>query len=213
MATIQLPELPYARSALEPYMSRETLDFHYGKHHKAYVDKVNALVAGTKFEDAELQELVAEAEGALFNNAAQVWNHDFFWQCLSPRRQSPGKELTRALESFGGLESFQAKFDVAAVEQFGSGWAWLVKDSADALKIVTSSNADTPIREGHTPLLTCDVWEHAYYIDHRNDRGAYLKNFWQLVNWEFVTANLQGTRIAAPSDGDAARRGSNLRFS
>ncbi len=191
-AAIVLPELPYSRNALEPYMSRETLDYHYGKHHKGYVEKVNALIAGTKFAEASLQELVLEADGALFNNAAQVWNHDFFWNCLSPRRQSPGKELARALETFGSATSFQAQFEKAALEEFGSGWAWLVKDSAGALKIVTSSNADTPIREGHIPLLTCDVWEHAYYIDHRNDRGAYLKNFWQLVNWEFVTANLQG---------------------
>ena len=188
---IVLPELPYSRNALEPYMSRETLDFHYAKHHKGYVDKVNALIAGTKFAEESLQELVLESDGALFNSAAQVWNHDFFWNCLSPRRQSPGKELTRALETFGSATSFQAQFEKAALEKFGSGWAWLVKDSAGALKIVTSSNADTPIREGHTPLLTCDVWEHAYYIDHRNDRGAYLKNFWQLVNWEFVAANLQ----------------------
>jgi superoxide dismutase, Fe-Mn family len=188
---IVLPELPYSRNALEPYMSRETLDFHYGKHHKGYVDKVNALIAGTKFAEASLQELVLESDGTLFNNAAQVWNHDFFWKCLSPRRQTPGKELTRALDTFGSVTSFQAQFEKAALEEFGSGWAWLVKDAAGALKIVTSSNADTPIREGHTPLLTCDVWEHAYYIDHRNDRGAYLKNFWQLVNWEFVAANLQ----------------------
>jgi Fe-Mn family superoxide dismutase len=191
-AAIVLPELPYSRNALEPYMSRETLDYHYGKHHKGYVDKVNALTAGTKFAEASLVELVLESDGALFHNAAQVWNHDFFWNCLSPRRQSPGKELSRALETFGDSTSFQVQFEKAALEQFGSGWAWLVKDSAGALKIVTSSNADTPIREGHIPLLTCDVWEHAYYIDHRNDRDAYLKNFWQLVNWEFVTANLQG---------------------
>jgi Fe-Mn family superoxide dismutase len=188
---IVLPELPYSRNALEPYMSRETLDFHYGKHHKGYVDKVHALIAGTKFAEASLQDLVLESDGALFNNAAQVWNHDFFWHCLSPRRQSPGKELARALETFGSSTSFQTQFEKAALEEFGSGWAWLVKDSAGALKIVTSSNADTPLREGHIPLLTCDVWEHAYYIDHRNDRGAYLKNFWQLVNWEFVAAKLQ----------------------
>jgi Fe-Mn family superoxide dismutase len=189
---IVLPQLPYGRGALEPYMSRETLDFHYGKHHQGYVDKVKALIVGSKFAAATLQELVLESDGALFDSAAQVWNHNFFWNCLSPRRLSPGKELVRALDGFGGLESFQTHFDKAALEQFGSGWAWLVKDSAGALKIVTSSNADTPIREGHLPLLTCDVWEHAYYIDYRNDRGAYLKSFWQLVNWEFVTANLLG---------------------
>jgi superoxide dismutase, Fe-Mn family len=189
-AAIALPQLPYAHNALEPHMSRETLDYHYGKHHKAYVDKVNSLIVGTEFEDASLEELVAESSGTLFNNAAQVWNHDFFWNCLSPRRQQPGRELTRALESLGGLQSLQTQFDKAASNLFGSGWTWLIKDAGGALKIVTSSNANTPIREGQIPLLTCDLWEHAYYIDHRNDRGAYLKDFWPLVNWEFVAANL-----------------------
>ena len=134
MATTQsaivLPPLPYARTALEPHMSRETLDYHYGKHHKAYVDKVNKLIAGTEFEDASLEELVAESAGEIFNNAAQVWNHTFFWNCLSPRRQSPGKELTEALEKLGGLESFQKQFDKTASALFGSGWTWLVKDSS-----------------------------------------------------------------------------------
>jgi len=189
-SAIVLPELPYPRNALEPHMSRETLDFHYGKHHKGYVDKVNSLIAGTEFEDASLEELVAESTGTLFNNAAQIWNHDFFWNCLSPHRRSPGKELTTALERLGGLESFQKQFDKAASELFGSGWAWLVRDRGGALKIVTTSNANTPIRDGQVPLLTCDMWEHAYYIDHRNDRGAYLKDFWPLVNWDFVSANL-----------------------
>ena len=194
MATTQsaivLPPLPYARNALEPHMSRETLDYHYGKHHQAYVDKVNKLIAGTEFEDASLEELVAESAGEIFNNAAQVWNHTFFWNCLSPRRQSPGKELTQALEKLGGLESFQNQFDKAASALFGSGWAWLVKDTKGALKIVTTANANTPVRDGQVALLTCDMWEHAYYIDRRNDRAAYLQNFWPLVNWEFVSANL-----------------------
>jgi len=194
MATIQsaivLPPLPYAKDALEPHMSRETLDYHYGKHHKAYVDKVNNLIGGTEFGDASLEELVAESAGEIFNNAAQVWNHTFFWNCLSPRRQSPGREISRALEALGGFASFQTQFDKAASGLFGSGWTWLVKDARDTLKIMTTSNANTPLRDGHVPLLTCDMWEHAYYIDHRNDRAAYLKNFWQLVNWEFVAANL-----------------------
>jgi len=194
MATTQsaivLPQLPYACDALEPYMSRETLDYHYGKHHKGYVDKVNSLISGTDFADASLEELVAESTGAVFNNAAQVWNHDFFWNCLSPQRRTPGRELGSALESLGGLESFQKQFDKAAIEVFGSGWAWLIRDGAGALKIVTTSNANTPVREGHRALLTCDMWEHAYYIDHRNDRAAYMKSFWPLVNWDFVTANL-----------------------
>jgi superoxide dismutase, Fe-Mn family len=194
MATIQsaivLPPLPYAKDALEPHMSRETLDYHYGKHHKAYVDKVNNLIGGTEFGDASLEELVAESAGEIFNNAAQVWNHTFFWNCLSPRRQSPGREISRALEALGGFEPFQTQFDQAASGLFGSGWTWLVKDARDTLKIMTTSNANTPLRDGHVPLLTCDMWEHAYYIDHRNDRAAYLKNFWPLVNWEFVAANL-----------------------
>ena len=194
MATTQsaivLPPLPYANNALEPYMSRETLDYHYGKHHKAYVDKVNSLISGTEFEDASLEELVAESTGEIFNNAAQAWNHAFFWNCLSPRRQSPGKEVTQALESLGGLETFQSQFDKAASGLFGSGWAWLIKDTGGSLKILTTSNANTPVRDGHVALLTCDMWEHAYYIDRRNDRAAYLKNFWPLVNWEFVAANL-----------------------
>jgi len=196
MATTQsaivLPSLPYAQDALEPHMSRETLEYHYGKHHKGYVEKVNALIKGSEFEDASLEELVAESSGDLFNNAAQVWNHNFFWNCLSPRRQNPGKELSRALERLGGFESFRTQFDKAATGLFGSGWTWLVKDTAGSLKIVTSSNANTPARDGHVVLLTCDVWEHAYYIDHRNDRPAYLKDFWPLVNWEFVESNLAG---------------------
>ena len=194
MATTQsaivLPPLPYARNALEPHMSRETLDYHYGKHHQAYVDKVNKLIAGTEFEDASLEELVAESAGEIFNNAAQVWNHTFLWNCLSPRRQSPGKELTEAFEKLGGFESFQIQFDNAASALFGSGWTWLVKDTKGALKIVTTANANTPVRDGQVALLTCDMWEHAYYIDRRNDRAAYLQNFWPLVNWEFVSANL-----------------------
>ncbi|MBV8306499.1 MAG: superoxide dismutase, partial [Gammaproteobacteria bacterium] len=148
MATTQsaivLPPLPYANNALEPYMSRETLDYHYGKHHKAYVDKVNSLISGTEFGDASLEELVAESTGEIFNNAAQAWNHAFFWNCLSPRRQSPGKEVTQALESLGGLETFQSQFDKAASGLFGSGWAWLIKDTGGRLKILTTSNANTP---------------------------------------------------------------------
>src|ERR1700739_4812170 len=145
-AAIVLPQLPYLFDALEPHMSRETLQFHYGKHHKTYVDRVNSLIAGTEFEDASLEELVVESAGTLFNNAAQAWNHDFFWKCLSARRKTPGHDLTRALASLGGLESFQKQFDKAAGELFGSGWAWLVRDRAGALKIVTTSNANTPLR-------------------------------------------------------------------
>jgi superoxide dismutase, Fe-Mn family len=191
---IVLPPLPYERNALEPHMSRETLDYHYGKHHKAYVDKTNALMAGTEFEDASLEDLVLEASGDLFNNAAQVWNHDFFWQCLTPKAKSPGSDVIKALDEFGGLQGLREKFDKAATSLFGSGWTWLVRDAGGALKIVQTQNANTPIREGQVPLLTCDVWEHAYYIDHRNDRPAYLKDFWPLVNWEFVGKNLAQQR-------------------
>jgi Fe-Mn family superoxide dismutase len=189
-SVIALPPLPYAKDALEPYMSRETLEYHYGKHHKGYVDKLNSLISGTEFADASLEELVAESAGEIFNNAAQVWNHTFFWNCLSPRRQSPGREVSKALEALGGLESLQTQFDKAASGLFGSGWTWLVKDARGSLKIMATSNANTPVREGHVALLTCDMWEHAYYIDHRNDRAAYLQSFWPLVNWEFVAANL-----------------------
>jgi superoxide dismutase, Fe-Mn family len=193
MATVQptivLPPLPYERQALEPYMSRETLDYHYGKHHKAYVDKLNRLLEDSE-HDASLEELVRTTSGALFDNAAQAWNHGFFWNCLSPRRQEPAAGVLAALKSFGGIEPFKAEFTKAAAGVFGSGWAWLVKDRSGGLRIVTTANANTPLRDGLTPLLTCDVWEHAYYIDHRNDRGGYLESFWQLVNWRFVADNL-----------------------
>jgi Fe-Mn family superoxide dismutase len=185
-----LPPLPFAKDALAPTISAETLEYHYGKHHKGYVEKVNELIAGTDLEHASLEELVAESAGTVFNNAAQVWNHDFFWRCLSPQRKTPSGELTRALDGLGGLESFKSQFDKTAVNLFGSGWAWLIKDAAGAIKIVTTSNANTPAREGQTALLTCDMWEHAYYIDHRNDRAEYLKSFWPLVNWDYVAANL-----------------------
>ncbi len=197
MATVQssivLPPLPYELQALEPHMSRETLEYHYGKHHKAYVDKVNALLESSDhdYENVSLDELVKTATGALFDNAAQVWNHSFFWNCLSPRRQEPGAAVSAALKSLGGIEALQSQFTKAAVGVFGSGWAWLVRDRSGALRILTTANANTPLRDGHTPLLTCDVWEHAYYVDHHNDRGAYLKSFWQLVNWNFVAANLK----------------------
>ena len=188
---IHLPPLPYANTALEPYMSRETLDYHYGKHHKAYVDKVNALIAGTPQARSSLVDLVMHSDGTLFDNAAQAWNHEFFWKCLSPRRQTPGKELEATLRAFGGLEKLQSEFTRAAIAVFGSGWAWLIRDQGGTARIVTTPNAHTPLRDGHTPLLTCDMWEHAYYVDHHNDRAAYLKNYWQLVNWDFVAGNLR----------------------
>ena len=189
-STISLPPFSYANHALEPYMSRETLDYHYGKHHKAYIDNVNMLIRGTAQHRSTLEELVMQADGALFDNAAQAWNHAFFWSCLSPRRQAPGRELEGTLRNFGGLEGLEREFARAAIAVFGSGWAWLIKERSGAVRIVTTPNAHTPLRDGHVPLLVCDMWEHAYYVDHHNDRSAYLRNFWQLVNWDFVASNL-----------------------
>lgn len=188
---LTLPELPYARDALEPHMSRETLDYHYGKHHKAYVDNGNKLIAGTEFENASLEDIVKKSSGKIFNNAAQVWNHTFFWQGLSPTPTVPGKKITDALvKTFGGLDDFKKAFTESAIGNFGSGWTWLVKNVDGSLAIVNTSNAATPLTDGVTPLLTCDVWEHAYYVDYRNARPTYLEHFWALVNWDFVEKNL-----------------------
>ena len=190
-ATITLPPLPYAADALEPHMSRETLEYHHGRHHATYVANVNRLAQGTELEGLPLEDLLAEATGPLWDNAAQVWNHAFFWQCLSPKRSAPSGALKRKLgEAFGSVEDFQAKFDKAATALFGSGWAWLVREHDGGLRICTTHNADLPAREKQVALLTCDLWEHAYYLDRRNDRGQYLKHFWPLVNWEFVARNL-----------------------
>jgi superoxide dismutase, Fe-Mn family len=188
---LTLPELPYARDALAPHMSAETLDFHYGKHHKAYVDNGNKLIAGTEFENMSLDDMVMKSSGKIFNNAAQVWNHTFFWNCLTPTQAAPGKKLTDALvKAFGGVEDFKKQFTESALGNFGSGWTWLVKNNDGSLAIVNTSNAANPMTEGKKPLLTCDVWEHAYYIDYRNARPSYLEHFWALVNWEFVETNL-----------------------
>jgi Fe-Mn family superoxide dismutase len=190
-ATLALPKLPYALEALAPHMSRETLEFHHGKHHKAYVDKVNQLVEGTEHDGQSLEEIIADASGPLFDNAAQAWNHSFFWHCLTPDPRAPGKDLEKMLNgAFGSLEKFQAEFTRAALGVFGSGWAWLVKDVEGVLRVVTTRNAGLPMVNNQVALLTCDVWEHAYYLDRRNDRGAYLKHFWPIVNWEFVAQNL-----------------------
>ena len=186
-----LSELPYASDALEPYISAETIAYHHGRHHAAYVDKLNSLVAGTRFENATLEELIRDADGALFNNAAQVWNHDFYWKCLGPARGAvPGGGLGSAIrEFFGGFDEFKAAFEAAAMSNFGSGWTWLVKSKDGVLEIVSTDDADNPMSGGYQPLLTCDVWEHAYYIDYRNGRAAYLESFWNLVDWDFVARN------------------------
>lgn len=189
--TFKLPKLPYALNALEPHISQETLEYHYGKHHKAYVDKLNALVPGTEYESKSLEEIIMKSDGGIFNNAAQVWNHTFYWHCMSPQGGGdPYNALAGAIdETFGSLEKFKEEFINAALTQFGSGWAWLVKNKDNKLEVVQTSNAGNPMTEGKTPLLTCDVWEHAYYIDTRNERPKYVNNFWNLINWDFVVKN------------------------
>ena len=188
---LTLPELPYARDALEPHMSAETLDFHHGKHHKTYVDTANKLINGTEYEQMPLEEIITKSSGKLFNQTAQIWNHSFFWHCLTPEQKPPGKKITDALvREFGGIEDFKKQFTETAVGTFGSGWAWLVRKADGSLAVTSTSNAGTPLTSGDRALLTCDVWEHAYYIDYRNARPKYLEAFWSLVNWEFVEHNL-----------------------
>ena len=191
MTRHKLPELPYSRDALEPYISAETLDYHYGKHHAAYVDKLNGMIDGTEFKNASLEEIIEKAHGSLFNNAAQVWNHNFYWQCLSPEGGGePTGKLGREIErEFSTFSRFKDEFETAAKTNFGSGWTWLTKDRNGHLEIVNTDDAGNPLTDNRQPLLTCDVWEHAYYIDYRNDRGKYLGAFWNLVNWNFVAAN------------------------
>ncbi len=187
----ELPPLPFATDALVPVISAETIDFHYGKHHQAYVTNLNKLVPGTEFEDASLEEIVLKAEGGIFNNAAQVWNHTFYWSGLSPAGGGqPTGDLGAAIQrAFGSFADFKAAFTKSAMGNFGSGWTWLVNKPDGRVKIVNTSNADNPMRDGLTPLLTIDVWEHAYYIDYRNARAKYLDEIWNLVNWDFVAVN------------------------
>jgi len=189
----RLPALPYADSALAPNISAETIEYHYGKHHRAYVDNINRLITGTEFEKMSLEEIIQKSSGGIFNNAAQVWNHMFYWNCLSPKGGGePTGDLENALtKEFGSFAQFKEKFTNAAVTLFGSGWAWLVKNSDGNLSVETTSNAGTPLKEGKKALLTCDVWEHAYYIDYRNARAKYVEGFWNLVNWDFATTNLK----------------------
>ncbi len=191
--TIELPKLPYAMDALEPYISKETLEYHYGKHHKAYVDNLNKLTPGTEFEKMSLEDIIKKSSGGIFNNAAQVWNHTFYWNCLMPNSpQQPTGELAEAInKKFGSFEEFKKQFSELAVKTFGSGWGWLVKNASGELELVSTSNAGTPMTEGKTALLTCDVWEHAYYIDYRNARPTYVEKFWHLVNWNFVNKNFE----------------------
>jgi len=188
---ITLPELPYAIDALEPQISEETLEYHYGKHHATYVAKLNPLIEGTDLADADLETIIKNSEGGVFNNAAQVWNHTFYWNCLSPNGggEASGPVADAINTAFGSFEAFNEQFTNSAVNNFGSGWTWLVKNTDGSVSIVNTGNADTPITTDAKPLLTVDVWEHAYYIDYRNARPAYMEAFWNLVNWDFVNEN------------------------
>jgi Fe-Mn family superoxide dismutase len=192
MAQHELPELPYAKNALEPHISAETLEFHYGKHHATYVTNLNKLIAGSEFESASLEDIILKSSGGIFNNAAQVWNHSFYWNCLSPNGGGdPKGALADAInKAFGSVADFKAKFSASAAGNFGSGWTWLVKNGKGEVEIVNTSNAGNPMTDKLKPLMTCDVWEHAYYIDYRNARPKYVEAFWNLVNWEFVEQNL-----------------------
>jgi Fe-Mn family superoxide dismutase len=188
----KLPPLPYAKDALAPHISAETIEFHYDKHHATYVANLNKLIPGTEFADASLEDIVKKASGGIFNNAAQVWNHTFYWNCLSPKGGGePKGALAEAIDkSFGSFASMKEKLGNAALTHFGSGWAWLVKYNDGTLGVEQTANAGTPLRDGKTALLTIDVWEHAYYVDYRNARAAYVEAFWKLVNWDFASANL-----------------------
>jgi Fe-Mn family superoxide dismutase len=187
---IELPPLPYAKDALAPHISAETLEFHHDKHHQTYVTNTNNLIKGTELEDAPLEQIVKSSSGGLFNNSAQVWNHTFYWNSLSPKGGGdPSGKLADAIKrSFGGFAQFKEEFNKVAVGTFGSGWAWLVQRPDGSLGIVSTSNAGTPITGPDRPLLTCDVWEHAYYIDYRNARAKYVEAFWNVVNWEFANS-------------------------
>ena len=185
----KLPVLPYALDALAPHLSKETLEYHYGKHHQTYITNLNNLIKGTEFENADLEEIVKKSSGGLFNNAAQTWNHTYYWLSLTPNSQGkPAGELAAAIDAkWGSFDAFKAEFDKVAAGTFGSGWAWLVKKADGSLDLVSTSNAATPLTTDAVPLLTCDVWEHAYYIDYRNSRPNYLGGFWNIVNWDEVT--------------------------
>jgi Fe-Mn family superoxide dismutase len=186
--TFELPKLPYALDALEPHISRRTLEFHYGKHHQAYVNNLNGLIPGTAFENASLEQIVLESEGGIFNNAAQIWNHTFyFFQFTSNGANKPSAKLVDAIDaSFGSFDTFKDAFNKAAATLFGSGWAWLVLNKDGKLEITQESNAGNPMRKGLKPLLTCDVWEHAYYIDFQNRRPDYISSFWNLIDWKVI---------------------------
>ena len=190
----KLPELPYSRNALEPHLSAETLEYHHGKHHAAYVGNLNNLIRGTEFEKMTLQDIILKSSGSIFNNAAQIWNHTFYWNCLKANGGGePSGALAKAIQStFGSFEAFKKEFSQKAITLFGSGWAWLVKNKDGSIAIEQTGNAGTPLTSEKQTLLTCDVWEHAYYIDYRNARPKYVEAFWNLLNWDFAAKNFAG---------------------
>lgn len=190
--TFTLPELPYKKDALLPHMSVETLEFHYGKHHNAYVVNLNNLIKDSTHQNKSLQEIIRSSEGAVFNNAAQIWNHTFFWHSLSPNGGGApkGEVLQMINASWGDFETFKSEFTKSAISNFGAGWTWLVKNKEGKLAIVNTSNAQTPLTTDLIPILTVDIWEHAYYIDYRNERPKFINAFWALVNWDFANKNL-----------------------
>jgi len=182
----ELPKLPYALDALEPHLSKETLEYHYGKHHQAYVNNLNNLVKGTEFAELSLEDIIKKASGGMFNNAAQIWNHTFYWLGFTPKSsEQPNGNLAKAIDqTFGSFDEFKKQFTQSAATLFGSGWCWLVKNAEGKLEIMNTSNADLPMKHNKTALLTCDVWEHAYYIDYRNVRATYIEQFWKIIDWD-----------------------------
>lgn len=201
----KLPDLPYAKDALQPHISAETLEFHHGKHHKAYVTKLNELIKGTEFENRSLEDIIVDAPaGPIFNNAAQHWNHSFFWKCMGPGSGGTpeGKIAELITKKFGDFEKFKDEFSKLAVANFGSGWTWIVESADGGIEIMNTGNADNPLNHGRKALLTLDVWEHAYYIDYRNARPDFVKAFWNVVNWDFVNQNLeQNVNLSGKSKG------------
>lgn len=191
--TFTLPKLPYSLDALSPHLEKQTLEFHHGKHHQAYVNNLNNLIPGTEFENADLETIIKKADGGIFNNGAQVWNHSFYFSSFSPNGGGdPNGEIASAINAnFGSFESFKEQFSKAAATLFGSGWAWLVLDTNKKLKIVQESNAGNPLRNNLKPILTCDVWEHAYYLDYQNRRPDYIKGFWEIINWDEINKRIK----------------------
>ena len=189
---ITLPELPWSKDALAPHISAETIDFHYGKHHNAYVTKLNAAIEGTEFAEMSLEDIIMKSSGGMFNNAAQVWNHTFYWNCLSPNGggAATGAVAEKINAKWGSFDKFAEEFTNSAATNFGSGWTWLVANKDGDLEIYNYSNAGTPMTEGLKALMTIDVWEHAYYVDYRNARPKYIESFWKLINWDFVNSQL-----------------------